>query len=349
VGRTVTHVEPLGFVTDPLFLEHASPGHPERPARLAAILEQLDRTGQRARMRELTPRAASDDELLAVHTPAAIERLDDAASRGGDWLDPDTYVSPVSAFAARRAAGATLVATEAVLAGEVRAAFAAVRPPGHHATRERQMGFCLLNNVAVAAAAALDAGLERVAIVDWDVHHGNGTQAIFEAEPRVFYASTHAAPFYPGTGAVSDTGEGAARGTKVNIPLPAGTGDAGFVAAYEQAVLPALDRFRPQLLLVSCGWDAHARDPLAPLAVSTAGYTAVARLVIEAAASLCEGQLVVALEGGYDEHALAWCASTLSELLLDEEPTPDPQPTATAPEPDVTPILRAARTAIGLD
>jgi acetoin utilization deacetylase AcuC-like enzyme len=342
-------VEPLGFVTDPLFLEHASPGHPERPARLAAILDQLERTGLRARMRELAPRDASDAELLTVHAPAAIERLDSTASRGGGWLDPDTYVTPVSAAAARRAAGATLVATEAVLAGEVGAAFAAVRPPGHHATRDRQMGFCLLNNVAVATAAALDSGVERVAVVDWDVHHGNGTQAIVEAEPRVLYASTHAAPFYPGTGAVSDTGEGAARGTKLNIPLPAGTGDAGFVAAYEQAVLPALERFRPQLLLVSCGWDAHARDPLAPLAVSTAGYTAVARLVIEAATGLCDGRLVVALEGGYDEHALAWCASALCELLLGEEPNPDPQPTAPDAEPDIAPILRAARAAIGLD
>jgi acetoin utilization deacetylase AcuC-like enzyme len=342
-------VEPLGFVTDPLFLEHASPGHPERPARLAAILEQLERTGLRARMREFTPRDARDDELLEVHAPAAIERLDSTASRGGGWLDPDTYVTPVSAAAARRAAGATLVATEAVLAGEVGAAFAAVRPPGHHATRERQMGFCLLNNVALATAAALDAGVERVAVVDWDVHHGNGTQAIVEAEPRVLYASTHAAPFYPGTGAVSDTGDGPARGTKLNIPLPARTGDAGFVAAYEQAVLPALERFHPQLLLVSCGWDAHARDPLAPLAVSTAGYTAVARLVIEAAAQLCDGRLIVALEGGYDEHALAWCASALCELLLGEEPTPDPQPIAPAAEPDVAPILRAARAAIGLD
>ena len=352
-------MEQLGIVTDPLFLEHSSPGHPERPARLTAILDQLERTGLRARMRELTPRDATDQELLAVHTPAAIELLDAVAARGGGWLDPDTYVTPLSAAAARRAAGATLVATEAVLAGEVGAAFAAVRPPGHHATPDRgiagsngsvePVGFCLLNNVAVAAAAALDAGVQRVAVVDWDVHHGNGTQAIVEAEPRVLYASTHAAPFYPGTGAVSETGTGPARGTKLNLPLPAGTGDAGFVAAYEQAVLPALERFRPELVLISCGWDAHARDPLAPLAVSTAGYTQVARLVIEAAARLAGGRVVVALEGGYDEHALAWCASALCELLLGEEPTPDPQPAEPEPEPDVAPIIRAARKAIGLD
>ncbi len=342
-------MEQLGLVTDPLFLQHASPGHPERPERLAAILEQLERMGLRARMRELAPRDATDDELLAVHTPAAIERLDSVAARGGGWLDPDTYVTPVSAAAARRAAGATLAATQAVLAGEVRAAFAAVRPPGHHATRERQMGFCLLNNVAIAAAAALDAGVERVAVIDWDVHHGNGTQATFDAEPRVLYASTHAAPFYPGTGAVEETGTSAARGTKLNLPLPAGTGDAGFVAAYEQAVLPALARFRPQLVLVSCGWDAHARDPLAPLAVSSAGYAQVARLVIKAAGALAGGRLVAVLEGGYDEHALAWCASALCELLLGEEPTADPSPVAPAPEPDVAPILRAAREAIGLD
>lgn len=325
---------PAGFVTDPLCLGHEHPRHPERPARLAAILDHLDRTGLRARMRELTPRDATDDEILAVHDAALLaEEAEEAAHYG--WMDADTYLNPASPAIARRAAGAVLAALEAVLAGEVGAAFAAVRPPGHHATADRAMGFCLLNNVAIAAAAALRAGVERVGILDWDVHHGNGTQAIFDAEPRVFYASTHVSPFYPGTGDFRERGVGAATGTKLNVPLPHGAGDRALAGAYERLILPALARFRPQLVLVSSGWDAHARDPLAPLEVTTAGYARVMRMAVEAARTLCDGRMVVALEGGYDAHALAWCAGALCALLLGEEPAPDPEPVSPPPEPDV--------------
>ena len=210
------------------------------------------------------------------------------------------------------------------------------------------MGFCLYNSVAVGTAAALAAGIERVAILDWDVHHGNGTQAIFEAEPRVFYASTHEYPYYPGTGHYSETGTGEARGTIVNVPLSRGAGDSAITRSYREVILPAMERFAPDLLLVSSGWDAHQRDPLAGLEVSTAGYTQVAREVIEAADRLCGGRIVVSLEGGYDEHALAWCAGSLVSLLLGEEPALDPEPGATSVEPDVTPILDAVRRAIGL-
>ena len=340
---------PTGFVTDARHIEHAREGHPERPERLAAILEHLDATGLRERMVELTPRDATEAEVAVVHraeVPRLAERL---AAGGGGQADADTYVTPSSPAASRRAAGAVLVALEAVMRGEVDNAFAAVRPPGHHATAERMMGFCLLNNVAIAAAAALASGVERLAIVDWDVHHGNGTQAIFDADPRVLYFSTHASPFYPGTGDVADAGTGEARGTKINVPLPAGTDAAGFVAAYERVAVPAIERFRPQLMLVSCGWDAHVRDPLAPLAVTTDGHTRVARLVRDVAGAVCDGRLVVALEGGYDAHALAWCAGALCELLLGEEPTPDPKPVATPPGPDVTPVIDAARRIAGPD
>ncbi len=340
------------FVTDELFLEHESPGHPERPERLRAILDQLEATGLRAQMRELEARDATAEEVLAVHSPQVTGLAEFLANAGGGWVDSDTYVNAVSPAVAARAAGAVLVALEAVLAGPeaggAKRAFAAVRPPGHHATPSRMMGFCLLNNVAIAAAKALASGVERVAIVDWDVHHGNGTQDAFYADPRVLYFSTHAAPFYPGTGAITETGSGEARGTNLNVPLPAGTGDAGFVAAYEQVCLPALERFRPQLVLVSCGWDAHARDPLAPLAASTEGYTQVARLVRDAADSLCDGRIVVALEGGYDTHALAWCASSLCSLLLEEPPAPDPEPTPASAEPDVSHVLTEARGAAGV-
>lgn len=337
------------FVTDALYLEHRNDGHPERPERLHAILEQLERTGLRARMAELAAVDATEDEIRRVHSAGVLERAADLALAGGGWADIDTFVNAESPAVARRAAGGVLAATRAVLRGEARNAFAAVRPPGHHATARQLMGFCLLNNVAIAAGAALDAGLQRVAVVDWDVHHGNGTQAIFDADPRVLYFSTHAAPYYPGTGRIEDAGIGWAAGTKLNMPLPHGTGDRGFLQAYEQVCIPALERFRPELVLVSCGWDSHARDPLAPLLVSTAGYTRVAQLVREAADALCDGRLAVALEGGYDEHALAWCASALCEVLLGQVPTPDPEPTAAlASEPEIDLRIMELRRAAGL-
>jgi acetoin utilization deacetylase AcuC-like enzyme len=356
VGRMVSYshapssasARRVGLGTEPGHLEHVAPGHVERPERVLAILEQLERTGLRARLRPLAVREASDAELLAVHDQGLLDAVANAGARGGAWLDPDTYVTPASPGVARRIAGAAVAATEAVLAGDLDAAFLATRPCGHHATPSSAMGFCLYNHVAVAAAAALRAGVERVAIVDWDVHHGNGTQAIFEADPRVLYFSTHASPFYPGTGAVDEIGSGPGRGTKANVPLAHGTGDPGFVAAYEQVCVPLLERQRPQLVLVSSGWDSHARDPLGTLNVSTAGYTRVARLVLEAAARHGAGTVVV-LEGGYDLHALAWCASSLVELLLGEEPTPDPDATAYTDGPDAARVIAAARRALPLE
>ena len=341
----------VGFVTDPSHTAHERLGHVERPERLQSIVAHLEASGLRARMAELAPREATEAELLAVHRRVVLDEVARHLVPGEtSWIDSDTYVTPESPGIALRAAGATLVATEAVLRGEVQSAFVAVRPPGHHATPVNSMGFCLYNNVAVAAAAALRSGLERIAIVDWDIHHGNGTQDIFDADPRVLYVSTHAAPFYPGTGGVHETGSGEAAGTKVNIPLRHGTGDRGFLAAYEQVAVPALERHRPQLVLVSSGWDAHALDPLGTLNVSTAGYTRAAELVIDAARRLCEGRIVVALEGGYDTHALAWCASGLVQLLLGEAPTPDPDPTPPEPidAPDASMVIAAVRRAVGL-
>ena len=349
----------VAFSTDELYFAHQPPGgapHPERSDRLAAILERLESSGMLARMQPLAPRDATDEELLAVHDRALLETVDAHAGAGGGWIDADTFVGPSSPAAARRAAGAVLAATEAALGGSavegrVTSAFVAARPPGHHATRDRAMGFCLYNQVAVAAAVALARGVERVAVVDWDLHHGNGTQAIFDAEPRLLYVSTHAYPFYPGSGAVEERGRGAAAGTKINVPLPHGAGDAAFLAAYERVAVPALERFEPGLVLVSCGWDSHARDPLGVLAVSTAGYTAVARLIVDAAARLCGGRLVAVLEGGYDEHALAYCAQALCELLLGDEPTPDPEEGAGRPElvTNIDAVIAAARASAGLD
>ncbi len=344
----------VAFSTDALYLSHEPPGgaqHPERPARLAAILERLDATGLLARMERLPERDATDAELLAVHDRRVLDTVEAQHAGGGGWIDADTFVGEFSPAAARRAAGGALAATGAVLAGSARSAFVAARPPGHHATRDRSMGFCLYNQVAVAATDALASGLERVAVVDWDLHHGNGTQAIFDADPRVLYVSTHAYPYYPGTGAVAQHGTGEATGTKINIPLPHGAGDRAFLAAYQQVAVPALEAFEPQVVLVSCGWDSHARDPLGALAVSSEGYTAVARLILEAAERLCDGRLVAVLEGGYDEHALACCAQALCELLLGDEPTPDPEQGAGRPElvSEIDAAIAAARSAAGLD
>jgi acetoin utilization deacetylase AcuC-like enzyme len=351
----------VALVTDPtsprLDLAHFYERHPERPDRLTAILDHLASTGLSSRMTALDARDVTVEEVLAVHDQRVLDVIEELTGHGGGFADADTYLTAASGAAARMAAGAVLVAVETVLSSDHQRAFAAVRPPGHHATTATIMGFCLLNNVAIAAQAALDgagdAGLERVAVVDWDVHHGNGTQAIFDADPRLLYISTHASPFYPMTGAIEETGSGDATGTMINIPLPLGAGDAAFDAAYEQIVVPALERFAPQLVLVSSGWDAHVRDQLGPLNVTTDGYTRAARRVIEAADAVAGGKVVVAFEGGYDEHALAWSAGALCELLLGEEPTPDPEPLAppkdpATPEPNVDALIATVRATAGL-
>ena len=243
--------------------------------------------------------------LELIHDPAYLELLGDAEARGGGWLDPDTYLVPGSLRAAMLAAGATLQAAIAAGTGSAQVAFAAVRPPGHHAARGRGSGFCLLNNVAIAVAGLRARGLaERVAIVDWDVHHGNGTQAIFDADPALCYTSTHESPHYPGTGARGETGAGAAAGTKHNRPLPPGSGDEAFVAAWREELLPAIEAFAPEAILVSAGYDAHANDPLAALEVTEAGFETVAVLVGALSARLGLPGVALTLEGGYDLDAL---------------------------------------------
>ncbi len=339
----------VGLITDPTHVAHERVGHTERPERLLAIMEHLQSTGLKDRLVQLPAREATDDELLAVHHQSVLDVVEEhAAGRGGGWIDLDTYVTPQSPAIARRAAGAAIEATHAVISGELRSAFVATRPPGHHATPTASMGFCLFNGIAVAAAAALRSGIERLAIIDWDVHHGNGTQAIFDADPRVLYVSTHASPYYPGTGDIGEIGSGEARGTKVNIPLPHGTGDRGFIDAYERVAVPVMERHQPQLVLISSGWDSHAADPLGTLNVSTAAYTRAAAAVIDAANRLCDGRVVAVLEGGYDTRALAWCAGGLVQLLLGEEPTPDPAPGSAPPGSDITPLIEAVRGAFAL-
>jgi len=315
----------VGFLYDPLFLEHDTGSHPENAGRLRATMALLEESGLLDRLRRLDARDATPEELALVHDPRYVAAVRRAAAEGGGWADPDTLITPRSYDAAVRAAGAVLAAVDAVMRREVAAAFALVRPPGHHATPVQAMGFCLFNSVAVAAAYALDRyGLERIAIVDYDVHHGNGTQDAFYDDGRVLYVSTHEYPFYPGTGAAHETGAGDGRGTTVNIPLPDACGDAEYARAFDEVVLPALRRVRPDAILVSAGYDAHYADPLAMERLSVDGYGALVQRLVDVAGELCGGRLVCALEGGYDFTALSWSVRRTIEVLLGAAPTPDP-------------------------
>jgi acetoin utilization deacetylase AcuC-like enzyme len=300
--------------THPACLAHdTSPRHPESAARLTAVLNALSGEAFAALDRREAPRA-THEQLALIHPPRFIEAVLRAIpTQGHSALDPDTIISPGSGEAALRAAGAVCAAVDAVMVGEAANGFCAVRPPGHHAEPMRAMGFCLFNNVAVGAAHARHLhGCARVAIVDFDVHHGNGTQAAFAADPAYFYASTHQAPFYPGTGAADDTGVG----NLVNVPLPAGAGSTRFRAAYERTILPALATFRPAFLLISAGFDAHRRDPLAGLELTEDDYSWVTERLLSVAGEHAAGRVVSTLEGGYDLAALAGSAAAHVTVLM---------------------------------
>jgi acetoin utilization deacetylase AcuC-like enzyme len=297
--------------THPACLAHATgPGHAERPERLRAVLNALEAAHPDLDWQQ-APRA-SRGQLLRAHDERLLAAVLESDPQGLLQLDPDTVLSPHSAEAALHAAGAGVAAVDAVLAGRTRRAFCAVRPPGHHATADTAMGFCLFNNIAVAARHAVDRhGLERVAIVDFVVHHGTGTQAIFEQEPRVLYASSHQWPLYPESGARSETG----CGNVFNAPLPKGSGGEAFRAAWRDELLPAVDAFKPQLLLVSAGFDGHRRDPLAGLLLESADFAWLTRELAALADRHADGRLVSMLEGGYDLEALAECSVAHVDIL----------------------------------
>jgi acetoin utilization deacetylase AcuC-like enzyme len=299
--------------------EHHAPGHPERPERAAAVTAGIA-DGAQASGAELERAAVESADAAAlerVHPARYVAQLDEAAARGGGWIDGDTYLGPRSMVAARLAAGATIQAATAASGGKAEVAFAVVRPPGHHAARGRAAGFCLLNNVALAAMALRAAGLvQRIAILDWDVHHGDGTQAIFEEDPDLCYASTHQMPLYPGTGDAAARGTGAGLGSKHNVPLPPGSGDELFTSAWLTRLLPAVEAFEPEALLVSTGYDAHRDDPLAELEVTAGGFRVVAEAVGRLARAVGLPGVALTLEGGYDLEALHdSAAATVAGLL----------------------------------
>ena len=304
-----------GLIFSATFLNHnAEILHPESPSRLRAIVEGLKAAGLWSRLVPLTVGPATEHEIARVHTREYLQLLDRSE---GHYLDPDTWVGDGSPPIARLAAGGVIAAARAVWSGALANAFCAVRPPGHHALAGRGMGFCLLNNIAIAAADLLAHVPEaRVLIVDWDVHHGNGTQAIFYESPQVMYASLHQYPFYPGTGAASETGCGSGVGFTVNRPLWAGAGDAEFLGALDSILAGPAHEFRPDVVLVSAGFDAHEDDPLAQLTVTTEGFAAATRAVCAFARAMCGGRLVSVLEGGYDLTALGECVTAHVKALM---------------------------------
>jgi acetoin utilization deacetylase AcuC-like enzyme len=305
------------IVLDERMLAHdPGRGHPERPARLRVL---LDTVGKARGLVHLGARPATEDEIALVHAPRLVERTAATAGQPHVQLDPDTATSPGSYEAARLAAGSLLVACDAVLAGEVHNGFALVRPPGHHAERDRSMGFCLFNNVAVAARALRARGLERVLIVDWDLHHGNGTQHLFEDDPDVLYVSTHQFPFYPGTGDADEVGRGPGAGRTLNLPFPAGFGDAEYVHAFGELVVPILRQFAPDFVLLSAGFDCDHRDPLGGMLVTPVGFGAMARACVDLAGETAGGRVVAVLEGGYDLAALVEGVDRVFRVMCGDE------------------------------
>jgi acetoin utilization deacetylase AcuC-like enzyme len=316
----VTDARTLAIVHTPRFADHVTPpGHPESVER-AHVFDAVAGRWRKGGGLVLAPRSATREELTRVHDAAYLDRLE---SRRGQAvvLDPDTFTSADTIEVAMLAAGAALVGLEHALAGQG-PALGLVRPPGHHAERDRAMGFCLYNNTAVAAAAALARGLARVAVVDMDVHHGNGTQWIFYEDPRVLYVSTHQYPYYPGTGAADEAGRGAGAGFTVNLPLAAGAGDADYQRCFEAVIEPVLAAFEPQLVVASCGFDVHERDPLAGMRVSTEGCTMMVTRLRALAERLCGGRLLALTEGGYDLRALGECLDRSVDALAGSAPAP---------------------------
>ena len=335
------------YLTHNSFTAHDYPRHPEHAGRIKAIWEQLAVGGLSDRMLGLDPHPAADAQILAVHTPEHLNRL--IAIAGQDrmvMIDQDTYALPTSLAAARLAAGAVTGAIDAVCNGRADNALAIIRPPGHHATPSWQMGFCLLNNIAIGARHAQTSHqLKNVLILDYDVHHGNGTQDIFYADPSVMFLSIHQSPFYPGSGDTGETGSGSGIGYTLNIPIAGGFGDAAYARLFDEIIEPAAERFAPDLMLISVGFDAHWVDPLANMQLSLAGYDSLARQCIKLAERLCAGKIVFVMEGGYDLAALShgWANIARASLGLDQLSDPYGAAPLSASKRDIQNIIERVR------
>ena len=318
---------------DPIFEDHETGyGHPERPERLPAALEMMRETGLIPQVEVVTPRPTSPEIISMVHTEDYVEKVRKMAEVGGGHLDMDTTLSSDSYAAALKAAGALVDSVEGSMGGKFKRAFCLVRPPGHHALPSRGMGFCLFNNVAIAAQYALEnSGVEKVMIVDWDAHHGNGTQDIFYRDNRVLYVSLHQYPHYPGTGWVTEIGTSLGEGLTVNVPFPAGTGEEQYLEAFDRLILPLGRKFGPDLLMISAGYDGHHRDLLCSMKLVAGSYAKMTRRLMELAEGLCEGRVVATLEGGYNlqgqARSIARTVAEFAGINLDRMPDEeDPEP-----------------------
>jgi acetoin utilization deacetylase AcuC-like enzyme len=334
----------VGYVYDPIYLEHDTGGHVENPSRLIETISVLKEAKLLDQLTNIPARAATEEELLEIHTKPHIQNIANFAKAGGGWLDGDTVTSSHSYKAALTAAGGLLNALDSVMNNDVNSAFALVRPPGHHAMERRAMGFCLFNNIAVAAKQALKKyNLNRVLIVDFDVHHGNGTQDSFYDDPNVLYFSTHLSPYYPGTGSIDQTGSGAGLGYTLNVPMPAWCGDSEYLKVFDKALLPAARRFQPQIIMVSAGYDTHWADQLAFMQMNTAGFAKISGFLKDLAGELCDGKLLFTLEGGYNVEALAHSIRATFETLMGKTDIGDP--IGPAPErsslPDIDSVIDA--------
>jgi acetoin utilization deacetylase AcuC-like enzyme len=325
------------YLADSRFDAHTMQGHPEFAGRLVAIRQRMEADGLTGQLVSLEAEPATDETLLAVHTARYLELLEGTSRLNSiQMMGLDTYVTPRSYEIARLAAGGVQQVVDVVMRGDAENGLAAVRPPGHHATPSMGMGFCLLNNIAIAARyAQRQYGIGRVLIADYDVHHGNGTQDAFYADPSVLYISTHQSPLYPGTGMIEDTGEGKGVGYTINIPLPPGVGDQGYIKAFEEVVIPAARRFAPGLLLVSAGFDGHWDDPLANMQLSLTGYDHLIRMLLALARDMCHGRIVVVLEGGYNLEVLSYAWANVARALLGDRACVDPLGPAPGLEPSV--------------
>ncbi len=313
---------------DPIYLEHDNgPGHPERPERLQAAMRVMEKTGLIDKVDVVSPRDATEREIELVHPVRHIAKVKEVAEAGGGWLDPDTHVGPRSYDAALRSAGAALEGIERILSGAADNAFCLVRPPGHHATADRGMGFCLFNNNAIASRFALEEfGISRIFIIDWDAHHGNGIQDIFYEEPRVLYISLHQFPHYPGSGNYQQVGSGKGEGYTVNFPLPAHSGEEAYLAAFDQVILPIARQYEPELVLICAGYDGHFNDPLCSMYLSAMNFAAMAERIKDLAEEVCGGKLMASLEGGYDLAGIAASiANTIAVMAGDETRLMEPE------------------------
>ncbi len=327
-----------GFVLDERYTHHdTGAGHPERAQRIEVLLPVF---AERPGLRRVAPRAATGDEITLVHDDGHFEAVASTRGVAHGAFDGDTPFSAESFDTATLAAGGLLEVLDQVMAGELGNGFAMVRPPGHHAERARAMGFCLFNNAAIGAAyLRAKFGLQRILVMDWDVHHGNGTQHSFYSDPGVLYMSTHRYPFYPGTGAIDEVGRGDGTGFTVNVPFPGGFGDVEYAAAFESVIAPIAEEFAPEFVIISAGFDPHARDPLGGMAVTEAGFARMARSLLGVADRCCDGRAVAVLEGGYDLTAIRdSSAAVMAQLLRSDVDIP-----GVTGESRAAPIIEAVR------